>query len=669
MDFWGNFVQRYRHILVMASVSVFGYTQSALPEEAPVLYETHIRPIVEFFCFDCHNEDETKGDLNLERFATENDAMNALAVWQRIAKRIQAGEMPPKKRMQPNDEEKSQLLTWIEGLKFDKEDCDGIVSEESMAWYPGYVMSRRLNRAEYENTVRDLLGVDVKLAEMFPADGAGGEGFDNNGNALFLSAIHVEKYLEAAETAVAAMPTLSPDVSEATSGSPESAASYFGVDRFDLPGVADVLHCDLPLPGRDPERVSAKALLDAFLPRAWRRPVAAGDVGRLMGLYDDARERGDDYDGAVKTAITAALVSPNFLFLAEPEPDVVGNYALGDFPLASRLSYFLWGTMPDDELFAVARAGGLNDDGELQRQVARMMRDPKTAAMGELFAGQWLGITQLGETTRPDENRFPEFDDALAEAMRAETAAFFHHILREDRSLMELIDADYTYANERLATLYSIDGVLGEDMQRVELSDPNRGGVLGMAAVLTATSHPLRTSPVLRGKWVLEQLLGDRVPPPPPDAGTLPEDDHQADGLTLRARLEAHRQNPECASCHSRMDPIGFGLENFDPIGRWRVEQAGQPVDAQGTLPSGESFTGPNELKAILLARKDDFARNLARKMFGYAMGRSLTPYDECVIDDAMAAMQENDYRPSALITQIVLSYPFRHRYSGGQQD
>ena len=703
---------------------------SAFAEEEALSFETHIRPMVEFFCVNCHNEDEAKGDLNLERFATEDDAMNGLAVWQRIAKRIEAGEMPPEKRMQPNDEEKAQLLTWIAGLKFDKEDCDGIVSEESMAWYPGYVMSRRLNRAEYENTVSDLLGVDVEVAAMFPADGAGGEGFDNNGNALFLSAIHVEKYLDAAETAVAALPELRP-WSHATppnkfeggthqptppnkfeggthqptppnkfeggthqptppnkfeggthqptppnkyeggtlAGKKVAAAAYFDIERFDLPGVADALHCDLPLPERDPERASAKALLEEYLPRAWRRPITASDVGGLMALYDNAREHGDNYDAAVKTAITAALVSPNFLFLAEPEPGVVGNYPLGDFPLASRLSYFLWGTMPDAELFAVARAGGLNDDAELQRQVARMLRDPKSAAMGELFAAQWLGITQLGETTRPDENRFPQFDDALAQAMQAEASAFFHHVLREDRSLLELIDADYTYANEELATLYNIEGVLGDDVQRVELHDPNRGGVLGMAAVLTATSHPLRTSPVLRGKWVLEQLLGDHVPPPPPDAGTLPEDDQDAEGLTLREQMEVHRANPDCASCHSRMDPIGFGLENFDPIGRWRVEQAGQPVDAQGTLPSGESFTGPNELKAILLARKDEFARNLARKMFGYAMGRSLTPFDECVIDDAMEAMQANDYRASALITEIVLGYPFRHRYSGGETE
>ncbi|HRI87943.1 MAG TPA: DUF1588 domain-containing protein, partial [Candidatus Hydrogenedentes bacterium] len=253
------------------------------------------------------------------------------------------------------------------------------------------------------------------------------------------------------------------------------------------------------------------------------------------------------------------------------------------------------------------------------------------------------------------------------DSMRQEASAFFHYIVSEDRSLIELISSDYTFANEKLAAIYGMQGVTGPELRRVDLADANRGGVLGMAAVLTTTSHPLRTSPVLRGKWVLEQLLGDRIPPPPPDAGVLPEDDVQPDGLTLRARLEAHRTNPDCAACHQRMDPIGFGLENFDPLGRWRNEQAGQPVDAKGVLPSGEAFSGPQELKAILIARKGEFATNLSRKMVGYALGRSLTKYDQCVIDNCVKSLEDSGYKPSELITEIVLSYPFRHRYSGGQ--
>jgi len=360
------------------------------------------------------------------------------------------------------------------------------------------------------------------------------------------------------------------------------------------------------------------------------------------------------------------LVSPHFLFLAEPQPAKQGDYQLGDFELASRLSYFLWASMPDEELFALARKSALANEEEIERQVRRMLLDPKAQALGEFFVSQWLGITPLGETIKPDPNRFPEFDEALAASMRLEPALYFTRIVQEDRSLLDLLASDYSFVDERLAAIYGIEGITGDEMRLVQFEDDARGGVLGMAAILTTTSHPLRTSPVLRGKFVLEQLLGDRVPPPPPDAGTLPEDDQHTDGLSLREALELHRQKPECAACHERMDPLGFGLENFDPIGRWRVEQAGLPIDTAGELPTGESFSGPAELKELLLERKDAFTRNFTRKMLGYALGRSLTRYDDCVIDDALAAMEEIGGRPSALFVEIALSYPFRHRYSGG---
>jgi hypothetical protein len=561
-----------------------------------------------------------------------------------MAMRIQNNEMPPKGKPRPTDEEKRVIAEWVSSLKTESENCDRLANEENVSWYPGYVMSRRLNRAEYENTVKDLLGVDLPLADLFPADGAGGEGFDNNGNALFLSAIQLEKCVEAADLAV-------------ETALPRKTFARRRPKETPLVTAA-------PGRGVSPQE-AARATLQRFLERAWRRPVDASEVDAALELFDRAQKRGDGYEESLKLAFKAALVSPNFLFLAEPEPAQPGVYELADFPLASRLSYFLWASMPDEELLDLARRGKLRDPGELERQTRRMLRYPKARALGRLFATQWLGIAQLGDTVRPDPQRFPEFDNVLRDAMREETIAFFNRIVQEDRSLLELLDADYTFANDRLAAIYGIAGVTTSEIQLVPLADRNRGGVLGMASVLTATSHPLRTSPVLRGKWVLEQLLGDRVPPPPPDAGQLPQDDVQSDGLSLRARLEAHRANPECASCHARMDPIGFGLENFDPIGRWRTEQAGFTIDSKGELPSDETFASPDELKAVLLKRKDDFIRNLSRKMLGYALGRSLTPYDNCVIDDCVEALRQNDYRPSSLFTEIVLSYPFRHRYSG----
>jgi hypothetical protein len=615
-------------------------------EVVMVSFEKDIAPIVDRYCVECHNEDNLKGDLNLLRFETSRMVLDSLALWQRAGMRVENREMPPKKSDQPSDEERALLVDWIKSLKFDAGDCDRLATEESVAWYRGYVMSRRLNRDEYENTLRDLLGVDLPLRELFPSDGAGGEGFDNNGDALFLSAIQVEKYLDAAEMAIeAAMPPNALGPAEAR--------------RRLIPSA--------PHDGREP-RAAALDDIERFVERAWRRPVEPDELEGMLSVFDRTVARGDSYEAGIKLAYTAALVSPNFIFLVEPEPETPGVYTLGDYPLASRLSYLLWSSMPDEELFALARGGRLQDEEVLREQVLRMMRDPKARALGDQFAAQWLGISQLGETIRPDTGKFPEFDETLLFAMREETSAYFTHIVREDRSLLELIDSDYTFANENLADIYGIGGILGQEMRKVTLPvDSYRGGVLGMAAILTATSHPLRTSPVLRGKWVLEQLLGDRVPPPPPDVGVLEEAGEHEEALTLRRQLEIHREQAECASCHARMDPIGFGLENFDPIGRWRDLDAGQSIDSEGVLPSGESFSGPGELKQILLARRDQFARNLSRKMLGYALGRSLTPYDECVIDRSVEALRENDYRASELFTTIVLSYPFRHRYSGGE--
>jgi len=637
--------------------------------EEPFNFDTDIRPLLDTYCVQCHNTDKAKGDLDIARFTSSEMAADALGIWQRVAKRVMDREMPPKNAQQPSDEERERLMKWVAGLK-PTDDCNKLTSEQSVSWYPGYVMSRRLNRAEYENTIRDLFGMEISVAEMFPADGAGGEGFDNTGGALFLSPIQLEKYLEAADFAVeTALP-------------PETASNIAGTRR--VPGSSEYTSHSSTAQVRQYQAIrnriitaepkwkleardAARAVLREFAYHAWRRPVEPVELEGLLSIFDGAYSQGDTYYEAVKLALKGVLVSPHFIFLAEPEPEVMGDYALGDFPFAARLSYFIWGSMPDAELFRLAQQGLLQNDSVLEKQLARMLKDEKARALGELFASQWLGIVQLGQAVKPDPDRFPSYDEGLRESMRTETEMFFNRIIREDRSLLELINSDYTFVDKRLAELYGIEGVRGEEMQLVQLADASRGGVLGMPAILTATSHPLRTSPVLRGKWVLETILGDHVPPPPPNVPSLPEDDHPVEGLSFRQQMEAHRENPECASCHSRMDPIGFGLENFDPIGRWRDTQSEQPIDAQGVLPSGETFNGAKELKEILLARKDDFARNFSRKMLGYALGRDLTSYDLCIVDRSVAALTENDYRPSLLFREIVMSYPFRHRYSNGK--
>ena len=614
-------------------------------------FEKDIKPLTDKYCVSCHNPEKTKGKFDIARFGTTAQVVEALGVWERAIKRIENREMPPHSQPQPSDDEKKMIFTWIDEVAKANSDCNQIASEESVSWYPGYVMGRRLTRMEYENTIRDLFGARIPVADLFPADGAGGEGFDNAGNALYISAIQAEKYLQAADLVIE---TVFPE-SQGDAHAPELAAAR-----------ARILAVQ---PGKGVKPAdAARQNLAAFLEHAWRRPVEEAELARLLDFFEK-NEGSAGFEGAMKLALKAALVSPNFLFLAEPHPEASGVYALGDFQLASRLSYFLWATMPDEELFAAARAGALQQEDQIRAQVKRMLLDPKARALGDVFAAQWLGITQIGQTIKPDTTRFTEFNDQLAADMQAEVAAVFHRVVAEDRSLIELINADYTYANARLAALYGLQNVTGDDLQLVSLTDPNRGGVTGMAAVLTATSHPLRTSPVLRGKWVLEQLLGDHVPPPPPNVAKLPDDDAPVAGLTMRQQLEEHRKNPDCAGCHARMDPIGFGLENFDPIGRWRTDLAGQPIDAQGVLPSGETFTGPQQLKAVLLARKDDFARNLSTKMLGYALGRNVGRFDGCVVDTALKALQASDYRASELFTTIALSHPFRHRYSAGASE
>src|SRR5581483_4495034 len=335
---------------------------------------------------------------------------------------------------------------------------------------------------------------------------------------------------------------------------------------------------------------------------------------------------------------------------------------VSDYELASRLSYFLWSSMPDEELFRWAGANQLHEPKMLEQQVARMIRDPKSRVFTESFSSQWLRVRELRTAAQPDPNRFPNFTPALRDAMYREVVDFFDSVLREDASLLGLLSADYTFVNSSLAKLYGIDGVEGEQFRRVKLADDKRGGLLGMAAVLTLTSYPQRTSPVLRGKWVLEEILGTPPPPPPPLVKSLPPDDSPVDGLTLRQQLEKHRAQPECAACHVRMDPLGFGLENFDPIGAWRARIGNQPVDASGVLPDGEKFEGPAQLKKVLLGRKEEFIRNLTRKMLAFALGRGLEYYDTPAVNRITKALASHDYRSSVLISQIVQSFPFEYR-------
>jgi hypothetical protein len=558
-------------------------------------------------------------------------------LWQKAVERLNAFEMPPEKSPQPSFEEKGAINQWFGRLPKGKLDCNQLATDRTQRFYRGVVMSRRLNRTEYGYSVRDLFGVELHAERAIPADGSAGEGFDNNGDALFTSPILIEKYLDAADGVLAA---LLPDGKGPVAPEIEAARQ-----RLLAPGAA-------------------KKIVASVAGRAFRRPVEAAEVDRYVALFDRARGRGDSFEAALRLALKGVLVSPHFLFLVEPEPPEGGVYRLGPYQLAQRVSYFLWSSLPDGELLRLAADGTLLEPETLRAQVRRMLKDPRSKALGASFASQWLELEPLGKTVRPDPKKFPDFDDELAEAMKGEVVCAFHDIVSNDRSLLELIDSEATFVNERLAKLYGLEGVRGPELRKVELRDRNRGGVVGMAAVLTVSSYPLRTSPVIRGKWILESLLGSKVPPPPPDAGSLPGNDAEKNALSFRERLEKHRTKPECASCHQKMDPLGFGLENFDPIGRWRTQDEGRPVDALGQLPTGEKFDSPAALKKVLMARKNDVMIHLARKLLGYALGRELNKFDTCVVDDGLKALTARGYRSSALIETIVLSYPFQHRFA-----
>lgn len=601
-------------------------------------FEQQVRPVLQQYCFECHQGAEPQAGLDFDKFKTEAEALAAPEVWDKVWQRMNKFEMPPEGSPEVRDIHRAPLMGWIEANRKPTDDCTKLASDDTMQWYGGIVMSRRLTRSEYNHSIRDLVGLDLRPADAFPADGSGGEGFDNVGGTLFLSPVQLEKYLTAASAVL-------------------DAALASDAARQQILFAA-------PDSGRTP-RQAARVIVAEFARRAFRRPVEDEEVERLMTMFDRAAARGDDFPAAVKLALQAVLISPHFLFLSEPEPEAAGVYRLNHYQIAARLAYFLWASTPDDELLKLAAEERLHDDDVLRAQVRRMLADPKSHGFAESFATQWLAIGALGVSVRPDSQRFPQFDDALATDMRAEAVALVETIFREDRSLLELLDCDYALINSRLAAHYGLPPVEGDELRRVPLEDGRRGGVLGLGAVLTSTSYPLRTSPVIRGKWVLEVLLGSPVPPPPPNAGKLPDDDRTvARDLTFRQQLEAHRTQPECAACHARMDPLGFGLENFDAIGRWRHHQNGLPVNSSGQLPSGETFNGPDQLKQVLLARKDEFIRNLTRKLLGYSLGRGLNKFDECVITHGMEALAANDYRPSALIETIVLSYPFQHRFA-----
>jgi hypothetical protein len=493
-----------------------------------------------------------------------------------------------------------------------------------------------MNRDEYMATVSDLFDMHMDVSDALPIDGAGGEGFDNAAETLFLSPLHAEKYMDLAKF-----------VLDYAAKEHKSRAKIFTAK---------------PGNGVTPKE-AANRILRQFLPRAFRRPINDTDVAPYQSLFDASYLKTKDFEPSILFALKGVLVSPQFLYRVETPG------SLDQYELASRLSYFLWGSMPDELLFDIAAAGKLNDPEVMKYMIGRMVRNDRFIDFSRRFTGQWLRTRDLDGTKAPDAKMFPMYaeDEELRGDIRFQPILFFREVFLKDMSVLNFIDSKGTIGTMKLQKHLGVTLPLRPNarnqQQWVELpAGSNRGGLLGMPAVLAVSSHPYRSSPVLRGAWILDTLLGTPPPPPPPNVPPLEEHKEGAAPTTVRERLTQHRENPVCASCHSRIDGLGFALENYDTVGRWRDEDAGKPIDNTGELNDGTKFKGPAELRAVLLERKDLFVRNLASKMLGYALGRGLTLRDSCAVDAIVAEVKRNDYSSRSLLEAVVFSVPFQQQ-------
>jgi hypothetical protein len=497
-------------------------------------------------CIRCHGEKKAKGGLNLSQLLTEQPLIKNREQWNHVIDLVKAAEMPPEDEEQPTIDQRAEILFQLDQSlnHFDFSSIDN----------PGFESARRLTNQEYNRTISDLLGISLSLADRFPADLTGASGFENSANTLFLQVTRMERYIAAAERAAeAALPTL------ALEGEPPDSFRRIMVQLPDDSVDAST---------------AAGTIIEHFLLRAYRRPPSLDEREQgLRHFQSNFKEDGNisSFVDGIRQFVQATLISPKFLLRVEQGSPSSESFRINDFELASRLSYFLWATMPDDELFHLASKNLLQEPKTLEAQVNRMLAHPYADAMGSTFAAQWLGFRFMGNRVRLDPIDNPWCTDSLMTAMREESGLFFTSLVREDRPIDELIDANYTFLNEELADeIYGMDDVKGSEMRRVNLENPNRGGILTHGSLMAITSNHKDTSPIKRGNWILETVLGRPLPPPPPNAGAFKEDVEEDDSLTFRQKVEMHSSDPSCRTCHSKIDPLGFSLENFDYFGRWR---------------------------------------------------------------------------------------------------
>jgi hypothetical protein len=606
---------------------LLGADHAALKAEADQFFRDRVTPFVTTYCISCHqNRRPTRGGVNFSPALKAPGHAAFTEQWKKADARVRAHDMPPKGARQPDEADRRMFGEWLGKLKY--------LSDKD----PGPFVIRRLTKTEYGNTLRDLFGVDPSIADGLP-DEVGGQGYLNS-----LSPLQLEQYLAIAEKVL------------------RQVVAGQGGRRTEIEKRLFGPSATAGKPAREAAREAARSLAR----KAYRRPPTEAEIDVLVATYDLGTSNQLPHREALHLMLKAALVSPQFLFItpAGEAETSTGIIPLDDYQLASRLSYLLWATMPDEELMTWADRGRLHEPEVLKAQAKRMLDDPRSRALFDGFGAQWLGVGGLRRQVF-DPALFPQMTTAMREAMYDEVRLFFESIVRDNEEVVRFVDSDFTYLNGTLAAIYGLEKtVSGNGMRKVRLRDSNRGGVLGMPGILAATSFPNRTSPVKRGVWVLEQLLGEHVPAAPPDVPALDKPGQAGvENLTVRQRTELHRTNPVCANCHQILDPIGFGLEKFDAIGRWRERDTnGQPIDASGELPGAKRFSGPADLKAILAGRNVDVARNLAERLLAYALGRKLEGYDEIVVDDMMARIAGDGYRMRALINEVITSYPFTHR-------
>jgi hypothetical protein len=748
----------YNYLKLMLSfrIGFLGIACALAAFAADGAFDKTVAPVLAKTCSPCHNGQSAAGGLDITAFTKAGSLTESRDGWEIILRKLKSGQMPPKGV--PRPAQMDSVIQYLDG-EFNKGAPD-----------PGRVTARRLNRAEYTNTIRDLLAVDFRAEKSFPTDDLG-SGFDNVGDVLTISPVLMEKYMSAAQRiseralGTVALPKpleteyavkfknvrrLDPSTiegpvridfdgeyeihfglqGERPAGSkPVKLAFYMdgkvlqtimaetkpsGLVYFD-PFSEEKIRLFLPegehvfraafldddfvktLTGKDlldrkknkfpdsmtfigpypakVEKASRKKILicdpnsgqacvekivATLARRAYRRPVTAKEVASLMRFTALAKAEGQTTEQGIQLALQAMLVSPNFLFRIEHDPKTAEAHPVSDLELASRLSYFLWSSMPDEELLTLAEAGKLRTPGTLDAQVKRMLADERSAAIADNFAGQWLELRNL-DVVKPDPQKFPAWGPDLRDAMKTETRLFFDYVLRENRPISDFLDARYTFLNEKLAKFYGIDSVTGPDFRRVELATDQRGGLLGQASVLTVSSYPTRTSVVIRGKYILQNILGDPPPPPPADVPLLDEGSIGT-AASLRQQMEKHRASPVCASCHNKMDPLGFGLENYDGIGHWRTMDGKFPVDASGTLPNGKTFGTPAAMRSELMSQLPQFSRCVIEKMLTFALGRGLQSYDGRTIDEIDRKVAAGGYPFQSVIYETVRSLPFQSR-------